>query len=417
MKKRLFIQLPDDPNNALIWGQWNSDDERWDDRGEVLSVDLVALAERAQKCETIVIVPASKVTYKQVTTPAKQLKQIQAAVPYMLEDQLANPIDQLHFAYGKRNKDGKVDVFWTTHEQMEQWLEWFDQAEIAADVIVSENALLKDATDATEIILNDRFALVNEVGGECWSCQRDLLPLIWKPSSDQAAGDSEEKSLESEIDLTMIRIFHTGELESVWQEKENVIAQALTEYELLDLFCQEYSKNAVNLRQLEYVVKKQSNLQWKKYKALTYVCGFSFVTFLIYQGSSFFVLHQENKVVREQAEQKFQQVFSRRPRAGSIFGQAKRLIQRQGSGNEQGEFLKLLEQTSTQIASIDQIRPTSITYDGRKGELRLDVLAPDYQALNNFKDTLVKSGLQVDMSSASAQGDAYSTRLVIRSRS
>ena len=90
---------------------------------------------------------------------------------------------------------------------------------------------------------------------------------------------------------------------------------------------------------------------------------------------------------------------------------------RGGGEAEQGEFLKLLNATSAKIVSLDKVKPTSITFDGRKSELRLDVLAPDYQTLNNFKSSLTDAGLLVDMSSASSQGDAYSTRLIIRSGS
>lgn len=444
MKNRLFIQLPDDPQSALLWGEWNSDEQQWNEQGEVLAADLISLADKSVKCETLVIVPSSKVSRKRITTPAKQLKQIQRAVPYMLEDQLASPVDQLHFAYGKRDKSGDVDVLWTTHQQMEQWLQWFEQAEIHIDSMLSENDLLKPATDATEIILNQSFALVNQTDGKRWSCQRDLLPMLWQTSSedndsestdnsntsaDKKESDSSDakNSLDTSLEASdehhgadgfdMLRIFHVGDLESYWQDNQNVIAQPLTEFELLNIFAQNVHKQSINLLQQQYAPKKESNLQWVKYRSLVKVAGFSFLIFLVYQGSQYYVLEQERKVLRQQAEQNFQKVFARRPRGGSILGQAQRLLSRGGGEAEQGEFLKLLNATSAKIVSLDKVKPTSITFDGRKSELRLDVLAPDYQTLNNFKSSLTDAGLLVDMSSASSQGDAYSTRLIIRSGS
>lgn len=457
MKNRLFIQLPDDPQSALLWGEWNSDEQQWNEQGEVLAADLISLADKSAKCETLVIVPSSKVSRKLITTPAKQLKQIQRAVPYMLEDQLASPVDQLHFAYGKRSKSGEVDVLWTTHQQMEQWLEWFEQAEIHIDIMLSENDLLKPATDATEIILNQNFALVNQIDGKRWSCQRDLLPMLWQASTESDDSNATDKkqagkkdtgkkeignkdtankgdsssdvknSLEPTLDgsdehqsaddFDMLRIFHVGELESYWQDNQNVIAQPLTEFELLNIFAQNVHKQSINLLQQQYAPKKESNLQWIKYRSLAKVAGFSFLIFLVYQGSQYYVLEQERKVLRQQAEQNFQKVFARRPRGGSILGQAERLLSRGGGEAEQGEFLKLLNATSAKIVSLDKVKPTSITFDGRKSELRVDVLAPDYQTLNNFKSSLTEAGLMVDMSSASSQGDAYSTRLIIRSGS
>lgn len=423
MKKRLFIHLPDKVEQAICWALWNSDEKSWEEEGELLSVDLVALAELSEKSETVVIVPSSQVSTKKVITPAKQLKQIQRAVPYMLEDQLANSIEQLHFAYGKRERTGQLPVYWTSHELMKQWTSWFEQAELSIDAMVSEASLLAVREDATEVYLIDDFAVVTETSGEQWTCQRDLLPELWEMSverteqSESAMDNSADDTSQALSDSAVVRVFYTGELEAFWEQQDSVVANALSSSELLKQLAESYTKEIVNLLQQDYQPKKQTQLPWQKFKPLGYAAAVTLVVFLAFQGSNYYVLSQENQVVKEQAEQLFNQVFSRRPRGGNILGQAQRLLKRSDQQAEQGEFITLLNKTSAQITSLDQIKPTSITFDGRKREMRLDVLAPDYQSLNNFKDALVKTGLNVDMSSASSQGNAYSTRLIIRSGS
>ncbi len=406
MKNRLFIKLPEAATDALFWGVWSQDQQQWLEQGELLAVDLVSLAERSAKCDTIAIAPIGQVAYRRVTTPAKQLKQIQRAVPYMLEDQIANPVDQLHFAYGKRNKQGEIDVFWVTHEIMQQWQEWFEQAEVTVDAVVAMQSLLKGADDTTEIVLDETMALVNSLDGSLWSCQRDLLPELWK--LNQAEGDES---------LDTVRVFHVGELENYWQSQEQVIAQPLTAQELLETLALGYSRETVNLLQQQYTPKRESNIPWKKYRSLAYLMGATLVVYLGYQGSRYYALSEELAVLEQQGNPLFTKVFSRRPRPGSLLGQTERLMKRSGGEAEQGEFLNLLNKTTVHIQSVNVIKPTSITFDGRRSELRLDVLAPDYESLNQFKAQLTKSGLQVDMSSASAQGDKYSTRLSIRSGS
>lgn len=413
MKDRLFIQLPDDARDELHWGVWNSDEKQWKERGSLLTVDLIALAEQSARCETIIVVPASKVARKKVHTPAKQLKQIQRAVPYTLEDHLAHPIDQLHFAFGKRDKEGMVEVYWVTHEHMKQWLDWFEQAEIKVDQLVCELALIHPIEDTTEIILKEQFAVVSEVDGNVWSCQRDLLPLLWDKRHAETKSAEEENSTADEV----TRVFYFGELESYWNEKEAIISQVMTQEDYFESISQHLEKTTVSLLQQEYTPKKESNLQWRKYKSAIWAASFAFIIFIGFQGSRYFVLSQENQVLRNQGEQYFSRVFSRRPRAGDLLGQTERLLNKAGGASKEGEFLKLLNSTSAQILSLEKIKPTAITFDGRKRELRVDVIAPDYQSLNTFKDELIKSGLTVDMSSASAQGNAYSTRLIIRSGS
>ncbi len=411
MKPQLFIKLPADAKGVLHWGEWLPDEQQWSQQGELLAVDLVALAEQSNKHQTIVIVPATQVSYKRVGTPAKQVKQIQRAVPYMIEEQLASPVDQLHFAYGKRDKNGEVDVYWATHRQMEQWLDWFEQAEVKVDAVVSELALLKAAEDASEVYLFDNTALVSNTDGSRWACQRDLFSMLWQ--SEHPSSDDDEIAAEQ----AALRVFHSGELESFWSEQQQIFSQALTDADLLQLLVQQFSRDSVNLLQQNYTPKKESNLQLKKYRPMATMFAAALVVFLGYQGSQYFVLKKENTVLQEQASSLFRKVFSKRPRAGSILGQTQRLAKRGQSSSTQGLFLSLLEKFSGQLANVSQIKTTSITFDNKKSELRVDVLAPDYQTLNSFKDALLKSGLKVDMSSASAQGEQYSTRLVVRSGS
>ncbi|NVJ59074.1 MAG: hypothetical protein HWE27_01725 [Gammaproteobacteria bacterium] len=418
MKNRLFIRIPDRVEQAISWALWNSDEKSWQEEGELLSVDLVALAELSQKNETVVIVPSSQVSSKKVITPAKQLKQIQRAVPYMLEDQLANSIEQLHFAYGKRERNGELPVYWTSHDLMKQWTRWFEQAELSIDIMISASDLLNLSEDTTEIYLIDDFAIVNETSNAQWTCQRDLLPELWDMNEDREDNlDTDVSDPEAINNSSVIRVFYTDDLEDYWAQQESVVSNQLSSVDLIKHLGEAYTKEKINLLQFEYQPKKQSQLPWQKFKPLGYAAAVSLVIFLCFQGSNYYVLSQENTVVREQAEQLFNKVFSRRPRTGSILGQAQRLLSRSDQQAEQGEFITLLNKTVAQITSLEQIKPTSISFDGRKREMRVDVLAPDYQALNNFKDALVKTGLNVDMSSASSQGNAYSTRLIIRSGS
>ncbi len=412
MKNRLYIRLPADDRQSLHWGIWSGDQKQWLEHGDLLAVDLVSLAEQSAKCETVVIVSSLLARQKKVVTPAKQQKQIQRAVPYMLEEHLAAPIDQLHFAYGKRDKNGEVDVVWTTQHQMERWLEWFEQSELKVDNVVSELSLIKGAADASEVVLDDAVAMVSMLNEAPWSCQRDLLPMLW-PEGPKNTDETEMTADEVEP----IRMFHTGDLEEFWMQQEGVFAQPISEQELLETLALNFSKDTVNLLQQQYAPKKESNIQLKKYRPLLMMSLVALVVHLVYQGSQFFQLAQEQAALREQGEGLFERAFGRKPRDASLLAQTERLAKRSANTGGEGEFLKLLNAMSTQIVSIETIRPTSITFDNRRSELRVDVLAPDYQTLNNFKAELAKQGLNVDMSSASAQGELYSSRLVLRSGS
>ncbi len=410
MKTRLYLRLPSHKQGTLSWAIKADDSDAYVEQGELLSVDLVALVEKSQKMDVVVIVPASLVTLKQVITPAKQLKQIQRAVPFMLEDQVASGIDALHFAYGKRGKHGDIEVAFCSKMQLQHWLDWFNQIELKVKTLLVEQQLLQGTSDATEIILLDDMALVSQIDGKRWSCQRDLLPLLWSERPATTNNDSEANDLSQ----SSVRVFHDGELESFWHDQAEVIAQPITPQDWLKNLIGQIDKQKINLLQGEFAVKKESNLQWQKFKSIGVFACIALVMFIGLRASQWYTLNNEYEQLQTQGESLFQKVFSRRARAGDLLGQAERLLKRGGKEDEPGEFLHLLNETSKHLEKAQTIKPTSATFDGKKSELRVDILGPDYSALNQFKDLLQNNGLKVDMSSASAQGDSYSSRITIR---
>ncbi|MCO7225196.1 type II secretion system protein GspL [Pleionea sp. CnH1-48] len=423
MKNRLFIRLKQGTEDAIEWGVWNPSDESWAERGQLLRADLVALAEKSRQCETIVIVPANDVIQREVATPVKQLKQIQKAVPYMLEEQLADSVEQIHFAYGARQKSGDIKVLWTSHQNMQRWLEGFEQCDIRVDALVHELSLLPSSDDAIEILLDNNVAMINEQSSFRWSCQRDLLPLLLEQNKKAQSGeedsedDDDEDMSELTADVNVIRLSHTGELEDYWEHKENAIANPIDAADILDFYVRNYDKTTISLLQQEYQPKRESNIQWAKYGRYLWVVVIALVIHLGYQGSRYWHLSEENTALREQGEKLYRTVFKKRARSSSLLSQTRRLLRGKNKKGSDSSFLKLLNQVSTHIDSLEKIKPTSVSFSTKKGELRMDVLAQDLQVLNAFKDTLKQSGLAVDNSSTSQQGNRYSTRLIIRSGS
>ncbi len=66
---------------------------------------LEQAAQRAAGRHVCVLVPGTDVLLTEPELPAKAGAKLQQIVPYALEEQLAEDIDDLHFAIGKRSGD------------------------------------------------------------------------------------------------------------------------------------------------------------------------------------------------------------------------------------------------------------------------------------------------------------------------
>ena len=72
--------------------------------------------------QVIVLVPGTDVILTSVTVPTRNRNRMAAAVPYLLEEQLAADVDESHFALGERDAEGRVAVAVVSRARMDAWL-------------------------------------------------------------------------------------------------------------------------------------------------------------------------------------------------------------------------------------------------------------------------------------------------------
>lgn len=90
-----------------------------------------------------VVVPGEFVGYACTELGVRNRDQLAKAVPYSLEDQLAEPVEQLQFAISQR-PDGRQDAWWVRSTQLRDWLEDLSRRGIAPTVLLADTALLSE---------------------------------------------------------------------------------------------------------------------------------------------------------------------------------------------------------------------------------------------------------------------------------
>ena len=77
--------------------------------------------------QVIVLVPSAEVLTTSVDIPVKGAR-LQAALPYALEEHLAEDVEDLHFAAGNKRSSGSTPVSVVSHARMEEWIAALDYA-------------------------------------------------------------------------------------------------------------------------------------------------------------------------------------------------------------------------------------------------------------------------------------------------
>jgi len=111
LAKNVIIHLPVVGENHAMWAMY---DERGVLTSDVQSGTLEQAASAVEGRRSMLVLPGNDVLLAEAVVPGGSTARAMQAIPFQLEDQLADDVDSLHFAIGGR------DTMDTVREQCEQ---------------------------------------------------------------------------------------------------------------------------------------------------------------------------------------------------------------------------------------------------------------------------------------------------------
>jgi len=138
------------------------------DGAEVDSFGVVnSVAEYPIGDETVIaVVPGRYVVAHKVNLPAKTKRQFEAAVPYALEEQLSQEIEDYHFSIEDFKAGQDTLVYVVAREKMAQWRELATEHQIPVEQLLPDFKLLPmhDVGDYTIARSDDELTILNKNG-------------------------------------------------------------------------------------------------------------------------------------------------------------------------------------------------------------------------------------------------------------
>ncbi len=135
MAEFLVIRLQADDGSKSSWVAVDGDGTR---RGPPVEGALADAARDVGERTVIVLVPATDVATLSIDLPARGAR-LAAALPYALEDQVADEVESQHFAAGVRRDNGELPVAVVARGKMVEWLALLEDAGIRVAQLKAEN--------------------------------------------------------------------------------------------------------------------------------------------------------------------------------------------------------------------------------------------------------------------------------------
>lgn len=407
MKDRLFIRLKSD-EESLEWGLMTHEESvpKFMEQGELLLDDMIALAEQATQNEVILLLPASRVRCFNVKAPTRNRKQLEKAVPFILEEQVLENVEQQLFALGSINASGMVAVNVVDKSYLEDVMERFKNASIDPDYVVSDASCLPLFDDAWSVLEHDDSILVRQSANEYWSTEADML-------SDLISWNLQTQFEENQTVSQAVRIYSPDENTNLLAGIAGLAIQKMPVENSFEWLCSQFNYSLLNLLQQEFSSQKkhQVNLgQWK----IPAIAAMALIAFgFIYLISQMIVLNQQKTQYEQQILTSIQQVF---PNVNDLntglIQVSNRFSTLGGDAASANSFMILLDKS---LAAIDPqtIKVSQLEYLSSMAQLSFDVETSDYTTLTAAQNKLEASGMQVEMRNASESGGTWSARISV----
>jgi len=135
MQDRLLVRYESAHASLRAW--------RIGDAGAVALGSATDASQWPRDLTTWVVVPAASVGYALTRMGPLRREQLARAIPFALEDQIAEPVERLQFAVVPRN-DGAQEAWWVARAQLREWMENLADRDVTPSVLLPETALLAE---------------------------------------------------------------------------------------------------------------------------------------------------------------------------------------------------------------------------------------------------------------------------------
>jgi general secretion pathway protein L len=366
----------------------------------------------------VILAPATQILLAEPQLPPGSGVKLARAVPFALEEQLTEDIDQLYFAIGRRQVDGRTPVAVVSRAVLQGWVAALEGAGIEPAAMYPDISLMPQNPGQTVLWLERTRLAVRRPGMLPFAVE--LTPIsealaVAGVIPDPLQEASEERALESAIlyvtreDWARVQ----NEFKALADNFESLKVQLLAEGPLAWLARDLDGSDAVNLLQGEFARSKDYGVQWRQWRTAAFLAVGLLVSHVTAEALQIHRANHESAALDGEIAQIFSRVLPAETMQDPRSQIQSRLdrIHRAGPGPEY--FLRALEVLSGAVSATPKTNIDSLSY--REQSLDMKVTAPSLAALSQLSQLVGKEGLKAEIQSSTPNASGVEAHMQVRS--
>src|SRR4051794_1076094 len=404
----LLIRMPRSPEQPA---SWLVVDSRGNPAGPPQSGPLSLAAPRAVNRRICVLVPGTDVLLTEPEVPMKAGTKLQQVVPFALEEQLADDIDDLHFAMGKRASDSlRVPVAVIRRSLMDEWLTSLRSNGLEPQSLYTESDLLpQNPGQAVALMEEDVIVVRPPVGSPV------TLPV-------EALGEALEIALQgaAEQGATGGRglILYTGaaewhqhsaKIEALRERFDGIKIQLLSAGPLA-LFGQQLPTAApINLMQGTYAPTKATTVGWQSWKVAAILLACLVGLHVVGKAAELSALKRTEKTLDSSIGDTYRLAMGGQPKPPDPRHQMEVRLAAAQNGGGQGGLLPALQALVDSRTAAPGTSLKALSFRG--GLVDMKVAAKDATTLDHLSQSLKSHGWKAELTSGNTTPAGYEGRV------
>jgi general secretion pathway protein L len=400
MRARLIIRFGSEPGHPA---QWLALDAAGAAVGAPGSGSLAEAAAAARGHTVIGLLPGFDVLLLAARIPTQSRQKLLQALPYALEDQLADDVEELHFVPGRRDSEGRLAVAVIARARLQEWLDACTEADLDLDQAYPEILALPHESGAWTLLLEKQGFLLRT--GPQSGFAGDSLNV--RPLLESALEEADEPKPE--------RLKVYGGTDLAVLEGLAVEIEQPTPERALPLMARHLDpRHAINLRSGPFARSRSLGGNWRRWYAVAAL----FIAWVAVDTGAALLQqwrHQaELNALNSEIHQLYRQAFpgAAPPHVLAMRSTVEnRLRALRGGGTVDSGLLDLLARVGPTLGD-PAVQLTALNY--RNGEIELEFSAENLQTVDQLQQKLNSlEGVAAEVRNARAEGERAIGRLRI----
>jgi general secretion pathway protein L len=372
---------------------------------------LADAATDALHARLTVYIPAGEVLLTRVSLPAGRRSQLLDALPYALEDDLIEDVDQLHCALGPKLASGEFVAAVIRKSRLESWLALLQAAGIQPRWMLPDALLLPWQPGHWSLACETDSAFLRTDHSLAWACDPAMLPTLL---DRQLANGAPPGPIDVYgcVDPELPAVFARHGVETV----PHAPSQAV---ELPALAMQSgLPGSELNLLQGSYAPRSRTRQRLRPWYATVALAASLLLLVLAGRTYEYYRLQDQNRQLAQRIEQVFRQAFPEVKRIVNPRAQMRHRLARLAgkTGAADTGFVELLARIAPPMSQTRGLQLQTLRYQSGRLDVQLEV--KDLQTLEELRNRLAATGnLKVELKSANASDNKVQGRLLIGRKS